>query len=467
MAEVVVIGGGIAGLAAARELQRLRPGVDVTLLEADDRVGGKIGTELVAAGDVGGFLVEIAPDSMLSRKPRGVGLCEDLGLAEELIGRVPENERTFVRRHGELHPLPAGLTGMIPTKLDALTGSRLLSDAGRARLAEEEEIPAAGGDGDESIASFVTRRLGIEAWENVVEPLMSGIFAGDGSQLSLAATFPDLRALERVHGSVVRGLRARSAGPAPPRPPFVSLRPGMGRLVEAVAGELEGATIRVGAAVTAVDGESGAFRVALAEGGVHAADAVVIATPAFVTADLVDRLDPELAAAHAAIPYGSSALVTLAFAEKDVPRPLDGYGYVVPRVEDTDVLACTWTSSKWAGRAPAGHALLRVYLGRVGGRDVTLLGDAELAALARSETRETLGVTAAPELELVHRWPRGMPQYTLGHLDRLASIEERLACHPGLAVAGAAYRGVGIPDCIHSGEEAARALAAAIGAPVA
>jgi oxygen-dependent protoporphyrinogen oxidase len=345
---------------------------------------------------------------------------------------------------------------MIPTNLEALEGSDLLSPAGKERFAAESEVPPAGGDEDESIASFVSRRFGREAYEALVEPLMTGIYGGDGAQLSLRATFPQLRVLELEHGSLLRGLPA----PSPTqRPPFVSLRDGMGSLIARLVARLEQTEIAFGRAAVRVS-PGAAYEVELADGATVEADGVVVATPAFVTAELLAELDADLAAAHAEIPYASSVVVTFAFATADHPR-LDGYGYVVPRVAAQDVLACTWSSRKWAGRAPEGMELIRVYAGRFGGRDLTEAPDDELVALAREEVA-LLGVTADPVLTRVHRWRRGMPQYVLGHPDRLERIDAAVAEHPGLAVAGAAYRGVGIPDCIRSGEAAAESVARAI-----
>ena len=457
---VLVVGGGIAGLAAARRLEALLPEAEVVVVERDLVVGGKIRTERVD-----GFVIEAAPDSFLSRKERGVGLCEELGIAGQLVGRRPGHERTFVRRGGELHPLPAGLTGMIPTDLDALRGSALLSPEGRARLAAEIDVPPAPGLDDESLASFVTRRLGREAYEVLVEPLLAGIFGGDGSQLSLAATFPQLRRIELEHGSLIQGLLAQTA-PTSGLPPFVTLRPGMDALVDALVARLERTTLATGTRARSVSRSASGFDVHVEGGEPLAAAAVVLATPAFATAELVADLDPALAAAHAEIRYSSSAIVTLAFRAGDVSHPLDGYGYVVPRVEASDVLACTWTSQKWQGRAPEGAVLVRVYAGRSGMRDVTLEPDDALLALARGELAR-LAIGAEPILTRVQRWSLGMPQYVLGHPERLARIETMLAAHPGLAVAGAAYRGVGIPDCIRSGEAAAESVARSLaGVPV-
>ncbi len=452
---VVVVGGGVAGLAAARRLESLAPEARVVIVEKDDVLGGKIRTE-----HVDGFVVEAAPDSFLTRKERGVGLCEELGLGDELIARRPEHRGSFVRRGDELHPLPEGLTGMIPTSLEALETSGLLSAAGKARFVAEPDVPPRSTGADESVAGFVSRRFGREAYEALVEPLMTGIYGGDGDRLSLQATFPQLRAIELEHGSVLRGLSALSVSG---RPPFVSLRAGMGALVDALRGDLDRTQVRTGRGVARIVRRGGGFDVEVEGGETISANGVVLATPAFATAELVAELDGALAGAHGEIPYASSVVVTLGFSRADVV-PLDGYGYVVPRAEGGDVLACTWSSQKWEHRAPEEAVLLRVYAGRFGGRDVTTQADDELVAGARAEV-EFLGVSATPLLFRVHRWPLGMPQYVIGHPDRLERIETALVAHPGLAVAGAAYRGVGIPDCIASGEAAAesvfRALAGA------
>jgi protoporphyrinogen/coproporphyrinogen III oxidase len=453
---VAVIGGGIAGLAAARRLEALAPEAAVSLVERDVVLGGKIRTDRLD-----GFVVETAPDSFLSRKERGVGLCRELGLGDELIARRPEHRGSFVRRGDELHPLPEGLTGMIPTSLDALETTELLSAEGKVRFAAEADVPPSDGVEDESVAAFVSRRFGREAYDGLVEPLMTGIYGGDGEQLSLRATFPQLRAIEREHGSLLRGLTATSPEDAPP--PFLSLRGGMDVLVDALRGGFERTEVLAGRGAGRVTRDGSCYRVRLSDDEALAVDGVVIATPAYVTAELLAELDPELAAIHAEIPYASSVVVSLGYSRADVV-PLDGYGYVIPRAEGGDVLACTWSSQKWEHRAPEECVLVRVYLGRFGGRDVTSDTDDELVAGARAEIA-FLGVSARPVLTCVHRWPLGMPQYVVGHLDRLERIDAGLAAHSGLALAGAAYCGVGIPDCIASGEAAAgsvvRALAGA------
>ena len=449
---VAVIGGGVAGLAAARRLEALALEAAVSLVERDVVLGGKIRTDRLD-----GFVVETAPDSFLSRKERGVGLCRELGLGDELIARRPEHRGSFVRRGDELHPLPEGLTGMIPTSLDALETTELLSAEGKVRFAAEADVPPSDGVEDESVAAFVSRRFGREAYDGLVEPLMTGIYGGDGEQLSLRATFPQLRAIEREHGSLLRGLTATSPGDAPP---FLSLRGGMDVLVDALRGGFERTEVLAGRGAERVTRDASGYRVGLSDDDALAVDGVVIATPAYVTAELLAELDPELAAIHAEIPYASSVVVSLGYSRADVV-PLDGYGYVIPRAEGGDVLACTWSSQKWEHRAPEECVLVRVYLGRFGGRDVTSDTDDELVAGARTEIA-FLGVSARPVLTCVHRWPLGMPQYVVGHPDRLERIDSALAAHSGLALAGAAYCGVGIPDCIASGEAAAESVVRAL-----
>lgn len=449
---IAVVGGGITGLAAALRLLRRAPDAEVTLFERGERLGGKIHTERVD-----GFVIEAGADSFLTRKARGVGLCEELGLSGRLVARQAQHAGTFVRHGGALHPLPEGLTGMIPTRIDALTDSALLSPGARAALADERSMPASSDPREESIAGFVTRRFGRDVYERIVEPLMAGIYGGDGERLSLDATFPQLRDLERRYGSVTRGLVAsREEGVVGAAPPFVSFAGGMGELIELLETRLSDASIQTKVEVVALEPRAGGgFALALGDGAGVEADAVILATPAPATARITGDFDRELSELHAAIGYASSVTVSLAFRERDLPRPVAGYGYVVPRVEGSDVVAVTVASNKWPGRATDGHALFRVYLRAHDGGDITCETDDALVGASRRELKETYGVAAAPMLLRTGRWPAALPQYTLGHGGRVAHIRERLAAHRGLFVAGAAYTGVGIPDCIASGETAA------------
>ena len=452
--KIIIVGGGITGLAAAYRLEQIAPQAQVTLLEASGHIGGKLFTE-----QLDGFRVEAGADSFLSRKPRGVGLCEELGIGGDLVGRKPENRQTFVKRHGQLHNLPEGLSGMVPTNIDALAKSSLVSAAGRARFAQEKTIPARVGDDDESLASFMTRRMGAEIYQQLIEPLMSGIYAGDGTKLSLLATFPQLREIEKEYGSLLVGLTQNKGGtPAAKYPPFTSLSGGMGDLPQTVLSHLQTTHVLLNSAVKAIVRQGKQYKLTLANGQSETADKVILTTPAWVTAQLTEKLDPDLAQSHAEIPHASSVTLTLGYNRAEIEHPINGYGYVIPRIENTEVLACTWTSSKWANRAPDDKVALRLFLGKYGRRPVVNDSDEEILALAQNELRETLGISAKPTFNRLYRWHNGMPQYTLGHLDRVTAIEERIAALDGLAVAGAPYRGVGIPDCIRAGEQAAEQL---------
>jgi oxygen-dependent protoporphyrinogen oxidase len=433
----------------------------VTLFEKQERLGGEIHTE-----HVDGFVIETGADSFLTRKARGVGLCEELGVAGRLVARQAQHAGTFVRHGGALHPLPEGLTGMIPTRLDALAESTLLSAGARAALADERLAPVPVDGREESIAEFVTRRFGRDVYERIVEPLMAGIYGGHGERLSLDATFPNLRALERRYGSLTRGLNGlRDEGAVNATPPFVSFAGGMGELVEHLEARLRQATILTSVEVVAVEPRAGeGFVVVLGDDARVEADAVILATPAPTTARITRALDRELSELHSTITYGASVTVSVAFRERDLPRPVTGYGYVVPRVEGSDVVACTVASNKWPGRAPAGHALYRVYLRAHDGGDITCTTDDALVDVGRRELKDTYGIAAVPVLVRVGRWPVAIPQYTLGHGARVAHIRGRLAAHRALFVAGAAYAGVGIPDCIASGEAAADAALVSCGA---
>lgn len=466
---VVVVGGGISGLATAEALLRGAPDVHVTVLDAAPRLGGIVGTERAD-----GFVMERGPDVFLAAKQATQELAGRVGVAERMTGTNPAVRGAYVMRAGRLHRVPDGLTGLVPSRLAPIAATGLLSWRGKLRLAAEPLVRAREDDGDESVASFVARRMGREAYARLVEPLLAGIYAGDAAQLSIDATFPQLRAMEREHGGLLRGVARQRAGgePAPagdvrefaPRSGFLSFRTGMQELVDALEAALERSgrvTLRRDARVRAATVAPPA--VLLDDDTRIAADAVVVATPAHEAARLLADVDDALAADLAAIEHGSAATVTVAVPRHAVRRPLDATGYVIPRAEGRAVLACTWSSTKFVDRAPAGWSLFRVFVGGVGREAVVERSDDALVSLARAELREIMGVDAAPRLTRVVRWMRAMPQYTLGHVPRVARIEARVAAIPGLALAGNAYRGVGIPDCIRSGERAAGAVLAHLG----
>lgn len=457
MAVIAVAGGGISGLSAAFTLLEL--GHDIVVIEAAERFGGPIHTLREQ-----GYIIDAGPDSFLSSKPGGLQLVNRLGLADQLINTRSDGGGTYILHDGTLAPLPEGLTLLVPTQFRAIAETPLLSVRGKARLLADYVIPARRDEADESVAAFVTRRVGCEAFEQLAEPLLSGIYAGDAQKLSLHATFPRLRDVERQHGGVIRGaLAQRRAASGTPRQsqhtPFVSLAGGLGTLIDGLVATLERVELRGGVRLSAVEPHGAGYRLALADGSTLAVDGLVLATPANVSAELLAGIDNALAEELRGIPYVSSATVSMAFREADVAGRAVGRGFVVPRVEGRRITAVTWSSNKFAGRAPENSALLRCFVGRAGAEQDAFLADDQLIELARGELASIMEITADPLWARVFRWPNAMPQYHVGHLERLARIDAQVAQHPRLALTGAAYRGVGIPDCITNATTVATALA--------
>jgi oxygen-dependent protoporphyrinogen oxidase len=487
---IVVVGAGIAGLAAALRLVREERAADVAVYEAADRPGGVIATEH-AAGAGGAYLIEHGPDSFLTEKPEALRLCAELGLGDRLAGVQPVGARTYVVYRGRLVAVPEGFRLVAPTRLQPWLRSPLFSWPGKLRMAMDWVLPARRDGADESVAEFVIRRFGREAFDRIAQPMIGTIYTGDAEALSLAATMPRLRDVERRYGSVIRGLaRAHAAaraamrstgsgsGGGPAAVPgaaaadagrrfgiFATPLDGMQALVDAAAARLPAGVLRLRASVTAIRKAAGGsgYAVLLADGTAVPADAVVLAVPAPAAARLLAGLDPALASDLQAIAYASSASVTLAYRREDIAHPLDGVGFVVPRTERRPILAASFASVKFPGRAPGGCALLRVFAGGALAPENALLPDDRLASLVRGEMEALLGARGTPQFTRVVRHMDVMPQYAVGHLDRVAGIDTKLTAHPGLALAGAAYRGIGIPDCIRSGEAAADAVLSAIG----
>lgn len=464
---VVIVGGGISGLAAAEHLTGLGPQVRVTLLEAGPRLGGHIRTERRD-----GFVMEAGPDVLLAAKPAAIELARRVGLGGRLVGTSSGARGSYILTRRGLARMPDGMTGLVPSRARPFITTSLLSPATKLRVALEYVIPPRRDDSDESVESFVVRRLGRGLFERFAEPLLSGISAGDGSRLSMATMFPQLRALEREHGGLIRGMiaarsnAAASAAAAPPPSPFVSFPEGLGELVDAVVRAIderdplgERVRLRTRSPVRGIrhgDADE-AFAIELATGATMYADAVIVAAPAYVASRILEPLEPALASRLGEIEYESTATVSLAFGRASVPRALDATGYVVPRALGRSVLACTWASAKFDGRAPNGYALFRVFLGGAKRRLPDGASDDDLREIALREMREVMGIEATPVLCRVDRFDRAMPQYHVGHLDRVAAIQALAAQLPGAYLAGAAYGGVGIPDCVSSGERAAAA----------
>lgn len=470
-AHVVIIGGGIAGLATAYAMQEQVRAADITLactlVEATPRLGGVIRTECVD-----GFVIEAGPDSLLTQKPWGVELCQNLGIGDDLIPTNDRQRKVYILWKGRLQPLPEGLMLIVPTRFRPVLHSRLLSWRGKIRIGLEYVLPSRPAAGDESVGAFVHRRFGREAVERIAEPLLAGIYAGSLDDMSLAATFPRLRDLEVQYGGMIRGMLAqrrqmRQATPAPNhRALFMAPRYGMAQIVEAIRAQLSQTTVLSGMPVRRIVPQRAGtlslptYEVVLEHAPPLQADAVVLATPAHVTARLVEHFNPKLAEELHAIPYVSTATVSLAFRRADVPHPLDGFGFLVGRQEACRILGATWTSTKFPHRAPAERVLIRSFIGGVGHESLVALDDATLIQVVREELGRTLGIAAAPVLARVSRWEKANPQYRVDHLERVEAMEKMLTGYPGLFLTGSAYRGVGIPDCIHQASQTAERVLA-------
>jgi oxygen-dependent protoporphyrinogen oxidase len=464
---VAVIGGGISGLSTAFALHEGAAAADIpircTVVDAASVWGGKIVTHRI-----GDLVTEAGPDSFLSQKPAGLELCDKLGLTDQLINTNEISKRACVFSRGRLHELPEGLVSIVPSQMGPFLRSGLLSVAGLARMGLDLAVPARRSRGDESLADFFRRRVGRQAFERMLEPLMAGIYAGDAEQMSMEATFPRFVELEQQYGSVIRGMMAaRQASPSvmqsgPQRTMFVSLKNGLSDLVASLVRRLtdQGVTLRRGCAVDALRVRSHQlgrwmYDVVLNDGSALSVDSLVLATPAYVSAELVRPLTPIAGGLLEMIPYASTATIAMAYPRASVSGAADGFGFVVPRAEGRDLIAATWTSLKWPYRAPPDQLLVRCYVGGVGREAILQLDDRALVARVREELASMCGITAEPGYVEVNRWMKAMPQYTMGHLERLSQIEAALSRYGGLNLTGAGYRGVGIPDCIRDGAVAA------------
>jgi oxygen-dependent protoporphyrinogen oxidase len=510
---VAVVGGGMAGLGAARALEDARaadPSIEWRLYEADPRFGGKVHT---VRRD--GFVVEGGPDSAIIEKHWPISMARRLGIADRFEDSNEAIRKSFVYARGGLHELPEGIILMVPTRIVPFALSGLMSWPGKVRMGMDLVLPRGGAakaaattadpTSDESLASFVRRRLGREALDRIAEPIVAGIHAGDPEQMSVRATFPMFLDMERDHRSLILGMLKRrkarqkaaaakaggaggsgdggaaqpgaapgSAGRAPgPRSYFYSFKGGLQELSDAMVASLPAERLRSGVQVTSMAPRdaggasgSGAYALQLSDGTRVVADAVVLATPAWASGDLLRDVAPLPAADLSSIEYVSTATCSLAFRRDRISHDLTGFGFVVPRAEQRPVMATTYSSSKFPGRAPDGHVLLRSFLGRAGIEAAAQLDDDEMVKVVRSELRAVLGIGAEPEFAQIFRWPRGMPQYRVGHVDLVAKIEQGVARVPGVELAGGAYHGIGIGDCLREGAAAAeRALEHVRGLP--
>jgi oxygen-dependent protoporphyrinogen oxidase len=447
---VVVVGAGIAGLTAAYRLTNADAGVDVVVVERDDRVGGKIAT-----ATVGGLDLEAGPDSLLARKPWAVDLVRELGMAEDLVPSATATTHIWSERG--LIPFPSGPFGISTHPLDLWRWPGM-SRRGKLRAVRDLVARPREPDADESLGSLLRRRIGDEATDALVAPLLGGLFAGDVDRLSLRATFPELLAWEREHGSLIRGARAASAAAAgaPRAPMFVRLRGGLRRLPDALLDRIDADRVRTSTPATSIRRAGDGYVVATA-GGVVEADAVVVTTPAFATADLVADVAPEAVAPLRLIPYVDTAVVHLVYGDGTNERLPDSSGFVVPRGR-LAMTACTLVSRKWPDPSFGSRAVARCFVGAAGIEDVVAEPDEDIVEGVARQLSALLPLPERPEAAAVVRWPSAMPQYEVGHLDAVERIERCLP--PGVVVAGQSYRGTGIPDAVRQGAEAAERVTA-------
>jgi oxygen-dependent protoporphyrinogen oxidase len=460
---VVVVGGGIAGLAAAHRLVELTEekslNLEVMLLEASSRLGGTIATERVDD-----FIVEAGPDSFITEKPWALRLCERLDLSSRLVSTQAAYQKVYVVHRGKLQPLPEGFFLLAPTRFWPFVQSPLFSWGGKLRMAADIFLPRGAIDGDESLGAFVRRRLGAEALDRIAQPLIGGIYAADPDQLSLSATMPRFKEMERARRSIIlsmaseqrRRARNRETGSGARWSLFVTLAGGMQELVESIASRLAGC-VRLNTPIIrlAQDPDKSLWHITTGKNESFEAKGVILATPAFQTGAILDHVASAAAADLQQITYASTATVSFAYRKEDFPKQLDSFGFVVPAMESRKIMACTFSNLKYPGRAPEGCVLLRAFVGGTLQPKLFQDDDATMVKNVRAELASLLGVTAQPFFSRLWRHPNSMPQYLVGHEARIKRIETALGGFPTLALAGSAYHGVGISDCVRTGEEAA------------
>ena len=459
MKKIIVVGGGIAGLAAAYRIQKeISEGaqLECTLLEGGDRFGGKIATE---RSD--GFVIERGPDSFISQKPAAIQLCQQVGIGDHLVGTNPGAPSTYVYTGGKLVTMPDGLSLMIPTKFLPFAFTPLFSLTGKIRMALDLLIPRKADDSDESLASFVRRRMGEEALRKMAEPMLAGIYASDPETMSIGSTFPMFVETERKYRSLILGMLARKKAmllnahkrPASNHSLFMTLKDGLGEMVEAVIKKSPDIKFQSAARVESISRKEGDWSVNLEGGGEFKAQALILATPGHITARLLQPVAPDAAEILKQIKYVSTATVTLAYKKEGFSHALDGFGFVVPKCEGRSILACTWTSSKFPHRAPEGYVMIRCYLGGALQEEIAEKDESTLITLVRQDLKEIMGVCEEPVFSKAFHNRKSNVQYHVNHSQRIDAVMQGL--ESGLFLAGSAYRGIGIPDCIQSGTQSA------------
>jgi oxygen-dependent protoporphyrinogen oxidase len=460
MTRIAIIGGGISGLAAAfalEEHRRAGVAVEPVLFESSPRLGGVLRTE-----HIDGCLVEAGPDSFITEKPWATDLCRSLGLGNQLIGSNDADRKTYILTRGRLLVMPDGLMFMVPTKILPTGLSPLFSLKTKLRMTQELFHPPRAVDHDETVAAFVERHYGSEMVDRLADPLLSGVYGGEAASLSVRAVLPRFAEMERTHGSLGRAMLAarkkmpsRPSKPAPPL--FTSLKSGMQHLAEAVVSRLTPSSLLTNAPVHAIQPEAGGWLVSAGLQSDHF-DSVILALPGGAAANLLRLASSELSAELAGVQYSSSITVGLGY-DRDVRQSLPpGFGFLVPRSEGKRLLAATFVHNKFPHRAPEDRALLRCFFAGRNAEDVWPLSDDQIIGIVRNELQQILGLRAEPLFARVYKWKSAMAQYGVGHLDRLERIERLRQQLPGLALAGNAFRGIGVPDCIRSGTTAANQL---------
>ena len=456
---IAVIGGGISGLAAAHRLVEIQPASQVTLFEASHRVGGILET---VRRD--GYLIERSADMFTTKDPWALDLCRRVGLEDQLLNTNEAFRRAFGVHHGKLVPVPEGFTLMSPAKMLPILKTPLLSMRGKARLGWERFVPARRDKSDESLHDFATRRLGQEAYERLVQPLIGGIYTADPMKLSMQAAMPEFVGMEKEFGNLTRGVREKATklkreGTGARYGMFLGLRDGMSSLIDAIASRLPQGCVQLNSAIQGIRRDENEWQLTLeGESQSRSFDALILATRAPHAAALLQDVDSRLADELASIQYASAVVPVLGYRREQIHHPLDGFGFVVPFAEKRQILSGSFTSIKFPGRAPDDSVLFRVFIGGACQEELVGLSDDKLYEIAERELAELLGVHGEPQVRELVRWNNAMPQYHLGHLDRVAKIEEAAANLPNFALAGNAYRGVGIPFCVRSGELAAERL---------
>ncbi len=466
MKRIAIIGGGISGLSAAFLLEQHKGAgmpLEYTLFESSSRLGGVLRTERIE-----GCMIEGGPDSFLSEKPWASDLCRELGLGEQLIGSNDAGRKTYILVKGRLVPLPDGLMFMVPTKIVPTVLSPLFSFSTKIRMAREWFQPKrATGLADESVASLIERHYGREVVERIADPLLAGVYGGAANELGVRAVLPRFAKMEEEYGSLGRGMLAarRINGSTPSnsaKPLFTTIKGGMQQIVDAVARRLSPASIRTETTVQSLQAKDSSWLISARDRSEHF-DAVIVATPAGNAAALLRGLHDELSAELASIHYSSSVIVNLAYGQIVRSQLPLGFGFLVPRTEGKRVLAVTFVHNKFNNRVPEDRALLRCFLGGTGDEAVLEMAEDQIVCLVRQELQDTLGICADPVFTRVHKWKNAMAQYNVGHLDRverIASLRQQL---PGLALAGNAYSGIGVPDCVRMGRQAAIQSLRAVG----